>query len=223
MRTPTTLSCCLFTLAALLATTLLQAAPPAIAANSQFTIPMDNGQNATAICLPAPNESLWLVISTTTGSITSFQLTPTGLQPIPQPPTPPPPPVPEPKPTRDAKNVISIGEQSAPSAPTAVTKILSAAGIEYHAYSIEAITDPTTSADALKWIGLSAGHPRPWTYILAEDNAILWQGPTPTDLTAWQQALATLQPTAAAPESAATDPSANCRTLSQLPATPNQE
>jgi hypothetical protein len=170
----------------------------AIASLSQFSVPLTTGGTGTAILIPNANGPAWLLISGPTGQIGLYQLT---TSPTPQPPTPPEPPKPV------AAAVITVTESDPAKLPTDVAALLSATRATFHAFTIAMVAEPEPPADALAWIGRTAGKPYPYSFVVAADGSILWQGPTPKDSAAW---LSVLKPFAATTTNPTTLPAAGC-------------
>jgi len=150
-----------------------------------FPLPLKDGTTANAAFLPTQNGQAYLVYATSTGQLGSYLLTPTN-SPNPQPPAPtptppaPPPPPPAP-PLGTASRLIAIGETQEPNLPAKLTTLLAEKHITTQTYSVAQVQNPNTPPTALHWIGLTAGKPYPYGFLLTASAAILWQGPIPTN------------------------------------------
>jgi len=193
---PNYLTYCLFllTLIGEPTTTIADNMPPAPRDKTVFLLPITDGTNATAALLPTTDAANWLIYSTSTGRLGFYLLT-NSTTPNPQPnPVPTPvPPVPTPTPQTPAA-LITVASLEKQRLPPQTAQRLTAAAIRYDAYTIAMVADPTTTTDALTWIGAAAGKQLPHTYLVDNAGKILWQGPTPTTDAAYAAVLDTIQP-----------------------------
>ena len=87
-------------------------------------------------------------------------------------------------------------------------------GATYNAWTVSQITDPTTSAEQLKWIGRTAGKTYPYTFVADAAGKTLWEGPTPTTDAAY---LAAIDGTTTAIKATPCCPNGNCQRPQQQP------
>jgi hypothetical protein len=89
--------------------------------------------------------------------------------------------------------LITITETSPAPIGAAVKQRLAEIDASYYAFTEAMVADESPPANALKWIGRTAGKPKPYSYVTAADGSTLWEGPTPSDA----QLLAMFQPATA--------------------------
>jgi hypothetical protein len=142
-----------------------------------FALPLSDGSEGKAIFLPTADGRRFLVYSTPTGQIGFLT---TGTATIDPSPTPTPVPTPTPTPVAVKLQVITVAKTEAEKIPAEVEQYLTAGSGTYSAFWTEQVLDENTETIALRWIGLSAGHNYPYTFIADESGKILWQGETPS-------------------------------------------
>lgn len=78
--------------------------------------------------------------------------------------------------------MITVTEQELSKPSAAELSLLSSKSIEFFPYTLSMVAMENPPANALKWIGRTAGKSYPYTFLAASDGAILWQGATPKGL-----------------------------------------
>ncbi len=157
-----------------LSTTPSWAQTPAPATETPFQLPLADKTTAQAVFLPTADGQAYLVYATKTGQIVFYHLTPASPNPTPIPP-------PDPIPPATTVSVITITETDAAALPSCVQTHLDLTGGNYHAFTVAMVSETSPPANALQWIGRSAGKAYPYSFITSTTGDILWQGATPAD------------------------------------------
>lgn len=155
---------------------------------AQFDLALDDGTTTKAIYLSSGSLTGYVVYSTPTGQI-GLLTTTSGSGTTP--PTPSPTPSPPPKPEAKEISVITITASEPATLETSVAARMAELEGKFFAFTITQVSEGTTSANALKWIGLSAGKNYPYSFVAAKDGTILWEGPTPDSAAAFLSILNT--------------------------------
>jgi hypothetical protein len=95
--------------------------------------------------------------------------------------------------------VITVSATTPAVLDPATQAYLTSRGTTYTAYTLSQIVQPNPPADALKYIGLTAGKQTPYTFAVASDGTTLAAAPTPATPAAFMAFLGQPQPTATAP------------------------
>jgi hypothetical protein len=163
---------------------------------SPFSIPMTDKTTATAMFLPAPNGATYLVIATPTGKLGFWTMTATTPPNDPTPLDPIKPPVDPPKPAPTLARLVTITTTTPAAIAADVAAALAAKKATYSAYTIAQVAQPDTTADALTWIGKSAGKTLPYSFAVDTAGHTIAEGPTPTTAAAMTAFLTNQVPTA---------------------------
>jgi hypothetical protein len=151
---------------------------PAPALQVQFSLPLADNMLATAMILPAANNTYHLVYATQTGQLVSYQLIPNSPNPIP-----------DPKPVVQSLSVITVTETDQAVVPTAISSFLTSTSSTYYAFTVAMVAEKAPPKNALLWIGRTAGKTLPYSFATSLDGKILWEGPTPIGGTAFLEIL----------------------------------
>jgi hypothetical protein len=141
---------------------------PAPAVQTSFQITLTDKTTATSIFLPIKDGQVYLVYATSAGKLGVYYLTPT--QPIP----PPEPPV-----IITSVNVIMITETTPATANTELQTFLAQKKGKFNAYTVSSVGEADPPAEALKWVGRTAGKTYPYTFAIDQSENIIWEGTTP--------------------------------------------
>lgn len=157
---------------------------PAPLPASNFSIPLADGQTATAAILPTRDGQAFFVYSTPTGQLGSYLMTPTT-SPAPQPnPQPQPQPTPPPTPTATALLFVTVTESTPAAIGPELQQWLDANKSKAICLTVAQVAKPDTPPEALSWIGATAGHPYPYAFIADQTGRTLWHGQPPADAAA---------------------------------------
>ena len=173
--------------------TLESAVPtPAPAPGVQFTLPLTDSTNGTAVLLPTHDGEAWLVYATSSGKLGTYYLIPQNhpIPPTPDPPIPPIPPTPDPPiPPPLEKLHIAIVED--PARTTLQQRdVLSdpkwrAAASSQHWFEgiipndVKEIKTGLPPANLLPFLERAKLHNLPWVIMCNEAGVIRWEGPLP--------------------------------------------
>lgn len=194
-------------LSTLCATSNSTAQAPALTASFPFNVPMTDGTTSQAVILPKNDGSAYLVISSPTGQLGLFLLTPQTTPPPTPNPTPPPPPPTPPPPSGTAAAFITITAAVPAAIPAETQALFTSRNITYYAYTASMVSDPQPPPNSLTWIGACAGKQLPYSFLATADGQCLWQGPTPTTAADFA---ALLPPASLSAPPAITCPSGTC-------------
>lgn len=156
---------------------------PIPVASVPFAIPLSDGTTTSAVILPAPENSAYLVFATAPNRLQVWRLTP------PTDPVTPPDPAPA-----APRLIVTVTETIPAEIPTAIAAYIASTGSQYRAFTVAMVAQRDPPQSSLSWIGKTAGKKYPYTFVATDAGRILWRGSTPTTDAEWQEALTKAQP-----------------------------
>jgi hypothetical protein len=120
------------------------------------------------VFLPTLDGKMYLIYSTNSGKIGLWVLV-SATAPLP----------PDPHPVVTSVNIITITETTAATADNNLQSFLALKKGKFSAYTVASVGEANPPAEALKWVGRTAGKTYPYTFAIDQNENIIWEGTTP--------------------------------------------